>query len=90
MSTHNICFCREIRKILCGYPLLSVATILFRTSCEKTNIFLSLYRDNIFSYFAENNEPKHEQIYLKICTLQNTQNTASGQSDQSSLSWLIG
>ena len=25
MSTHNICFCREIRKILCGYPLLSVA-----------------------------------------------------------------
>ena len=25
MSTHNICFRREIRKIICGYPLLSVA-----------------------------------------------------------------
>ena len=25
MSTHNICFHQEIRKILCGYPLLSVA-----------------------------------------------------------------
>ena len=25
MSTHNICICREIRKILCGNPLLSVA-----------------------------------------------------------------
>ena len=25
MSTHNICLCGEIRKILCGYPLLSVA-----------------------------------------------------------------
>ena len=25
MNTHNICICREIRKILCGYPLLSVA-----------------------------------------------------------------
>ena len=25
MSTHNIYFCWEIRKILCGYPLLSVA-----------------------------------------------------------------
>ena len=25
MSTHNICISREIRKILCGYPLLSVA-----------------------------------------------------------------
>ena len=25
MSTHSTCFCREIRKILCGYPLLSVA-----------------------------------------------------------------
>ena len=25
MSTHNICFHGEIRKISCGYPLLSVA-----------------------------------------------------------------
>ena len=25
MSTHNICFPGEIRKLLCGYPLLSVA-----------------------------------------------------------------
>ena len=25
MSTQNICFCGEIRKIFCGYPLLSVA-----------------------------------------------------------------
>ena len=25
MSTHNICIRREMRKILCGYPLLSVA-----------------------------------------------------------------
>ena len=25
MSTHNICFRQEIRKILCGYPFLSVA-----------------------------------------------------------------
>ena len=25
MSTHNICTHREIRKILCRYPLLSVA-----------------------------------------------------------------
>ena len=25
MSTHNICFRQEIRKILCGYPILSIA-----------------------------------------------------------------
>ena len=25
MSIHNICFCGEIRKIFCGYTLLSVA-----------------------------------------------------------------
>ena len=29
MSTHNICFRGEIRKILCGYPLLSVAMKMF-------------------------------------------------------------
>ena len=29
MSTHNKCFRQEIRKILCGYPLLSVAVCHF-------------------------------------------------------------
>ena len=29
MSTHNICFCAEIKKIICGYPLLSRALRLF-------------------------------------------------------------
>ena len=29
MSTHNICFRREIRKLLCGYPLLPVAMKIF-------------------------------------------------------------
>ena len=28
MSTHNICFQREIRKVLSGYPLLSRAMIV--------------------------------------------------------------
>ena len=27
MNTHNICFRGEIRKILCGYPLLFVAMV---------------------------------------------------------------
>ena len=30
MCTHNICFCQEIRKILCGYPLLSVAMLSYK------------------------------------------------------------
>ena len=30
MSTHNVCFHGEIRKILCGYPRLSVAIHLCR------------------------------------------------------------
>ena len=36
MSTHNICFCGEIRKILCGYPLLSVAMIAAQIMCTWT------------------------------------------------------
>ena len=28
MSTHDIYFRREIRKILCGYPLLSAAMLI--------------------------------------------------------------
>ena len=45
MSTNNICFHGEIRKILCGYPLLSVAMpkvwlmeILKNTSCFSSFI----------------------------------------------------
>ena len=37
MSTHNICFHGEIRKILYGYPLLSVAMKYMYTQKEDTN-----------------------------------------------------
>ena len=33
MSTHNICFRWEIRKLSCGYPLLSVAMIYNNICC---------------------------------------------------------
>ena len=40
MSTHNICFCGEIRKILFGYPLLSVAMhFMSIVSCLAEKIF---------------------------------------------------
>ena len=45
MSTHNISFCREIRKILYGCPLLSVATCM--TAIDKMG-----YQVNIFSYIS--------------------------------------
>ena len=39
MGTHNICFCREIRKILCGYPLLSVAMVFAENQRQKHFIY---------------------------------------------------
>ena len=56
MSTHNICFPGEIRKILCGYPLLSVAMSIFRISLQKHPCRYSLeapWRDDFNKY------PKH-------------------------------
>ena len=57
MSTHNIiklCFRREIRKILCGYPLLSVAMILWRYFSAIYDITLSQGSHCIFNpYPAE-------------------------------------
>ena len=51
MSTHNICFCGEIRQILCGYPFLSVAMCLFvlrfygpvnpTGSCRARSVYLT-------------------------------------------------
>ena len=44
MSTHNICFRREIRKILCGYPLLSVAVNLPFDNCPaKIQVSLCIH-----------------------------------------------
>ena len=37
MSTHNVCFRAEIRKILCGYPLLSVAMFSLKNDIENND-----------------------------------------------------
>ena len=42
MSTHNICFCREIRIILCGYPLLSVAMLLSASGLDSLGVSLGI------------------------------------------------
>ena len=52
MSTNNICFCGEIRKILCGYPLLSVA-MLFMIFClyETFTLFWAKSADDKLMIF---------------------------------------
>ena len=48
MSTHNVCFRGEIRKILCGYPLLSVAMVakpkIYRLYRKMTIIQTKMYK----------------------------------------------
>ena len=59
MSTHNICIRREIRKILCGYPLLSVAMlILYQTDNPEQGVS----SDNVSQYVA----PDHSLRSLPI------------------------
>ena len=42
MSTHNIGFCGEIRKILCGYPLLSGAMVIYLNSTAGKSALLDM------------------------------------------------
>ena len=44
MSTHNVSFCQEIRKILCGYHLLSVAmeVLLKSTTTHNENVHMKI------------------------------------------------
>ena len=58
MSTHNICFRGEIRKILCGYPLLSVAMISVCASKQSDQSLLSPWRN--FASMAIQNVPREE------------------------------
>ena len=63
MSTHNICFRREIRKILCGYPLLSVAMCLsYRAMFQETYLGILFISD----YFNEMTKAVFRGKYLLI------------------------
>ena len=42
MITHNICFCGEIRKILCGYPRLSVAMYKSSMNSPLSKLMLTI------------------------------------------------
>ena len=53
MSTHNICIRREIRKILCGYPLLSVAMIVK---------YFHIHSNGCHYHFTRSNQ-KFEQVH---------------------------
>ena len=62
MSTHNICFRGEIRKILCGYHLLSVAMVFIHSSfyhclsvCLHASIgsFNDLYRVHVKRHYTD-------------------------------------
>ena len=68
MSTHNICFCREIRKILCGYSLLSVAMITYLNipqsrALKGKNFKLRLVRKEKLS-------DKTAQVYAALATME--------------------
>ena len=58
MSTHNICFLGEISKILCGYPLLSVAMVHVSFRLVPTQWVLSSCATL-----------KQQHIYLANCLL---------------------
>ena len=62
MSTHNTCFCGEIRKILYGYPLLSVAmvkTICGGHDCSTEDVL----QEGIMGWVMDKNQyPKCSKI----------------------------
>ena len=53
MSTHNICIRGEIRKILCGYPLLSLAMLQHDSiNFRILSIVFVLYSSGVFWFLA--------------------------------------
>ena len=49
MYSPNICFCREIGKILCGYPLLSGAMFTYANSGQGMQVAFH-YETHLFKY----------------------------------------
>ena len=52
MSSHNICFRGEIRKILCGYPLLSVAMVTYeKVKATQSSSHKNSYVASLLTYY---------------------------------------
>ena len=51
MSTHNICFPGEIRKILCGYPLLSVTMTFSYLLPDFIKQYSCRYGQKVLTFF---------------------------------------
>ena len=88
MSTNNICFHREIRKILCGYPLLSVAMIFLQFSikcicCTWVLIRTSNeYPQHMFLWKNKRNFPQIITKYSSLTTPLTTEPINLNQSAQ--------
>ena len=66
MSTHNICFHREIRKILCGYPLLSVAMIGVESMIPRKQTKTKLLNNEVQVVFIPLQQNFHLMQIAKI------------------------
>ena len=68
MSTHNICFCAEIRKIFTGYPPLSRSVAYHRKSYVISHKVLSkIVADdslNFYIFWGENKTAFHANCLL--------------------------
>ena len=63
---HNICFRREIRKILCGYPLLSVAMEMYLfLKKKKTLLYGSFQKDSEMWFISEERLPLFQRPQVK-------------------------
>ena len=64
MSAYNICFHGEIRKMICGYPLLSTALIYSFSPCSGYWAFSFSSYDKFLSYKKKNGKKKKKKIML--------------------------
>ena len=53
MSTHNICFCTKIRKILFGYDLVPIAITIILMYTYVLNSFLFGMLQLSYIYFSD-------------------------------------
>ena len=69
MSTHNICFSGEIRKMFCGYPFLSGAMVY--TVCSDSLVHSSTLYAQTHWYIHESSSTLYAQThwYIALYTL---------------------
>ena len=72
MSTHNICFCVEIRKISMLLLIFRLKKVQYDCSAQVSDLFIGIHRAEAFQMLRYNTSELNSTVHVCITSDENT------------------